>query len=400
VRRFFLNPANPNNTMTTSATASTAQAFVDRFNADYEAKHEAFEKQFWGTKMALANTIDTVYSAENLTKTKTAMENLLSDPEVGKQAEALRKQVLGGDAPEDSDLIKTLDIIIRTCRCYDMSSAPEAKKLREETGKIESELEMQRNQMQLGYTLPDGSFHPMSSTGLRNEMRTSKDEAIRKAAYEGLRSVGPFVLENGFVEIIKLRNKMAKSLGFIDYYDYKVTNAEGFGKAKLFEILDGLETGTRSIMVGAREELAKRHGEDVLEPWNTSFKMAGSIVAKQDPYFPFATAVERYVRSYAALGITYQGATMNLDLLDRQKKFSNGFCHWPQPAWRKPDGSWQPAVANFTSLADPSAIGSGLTNLTMLMHEAGHAAHFANIKQPSPLFSQERAPTSVAVSFT
>jgi hypothetical protein len=57
-------------------------------------------------------------------------------------------------------------------------------------------------------------------------MRTSKDEAIRKAAYEGLRSVGPFVLENGFVEIIKLRNKMAKS-GFIDYYDYKVTNAEG-----------------------------------------------------------------------------------------------------------------------------------------------------------------------------
>jgi hypothetical protein len=73
------------------------------------------------------------------------------------------------------------------------------------------------------------------------------------------------------VEIIKLRNKMAKSLGFIDYYDYKVTNAEGFGKAKLFEILDGLETGTRSIMVGAREELAKRHGEDALEPWNTSF---------------------------------------------------------------------------------------------------------------------------------
>jgi len=26
----------------------------------------------------------------------------------------------------------------------------------------------------------------------------------------------------------------------------------------------------------------------------------------------------------------------------------------------------------------------------------GHAAHFANIKQPSPLFGQERAPTSVA----
>jgi hypothetical protein len=60
------------------------------------------------------------------------------DPDVGKQAEALRKQLLDGNAAADSDLVKTLDIIIRTCRCYDMSSAPEAKKLRQETGKMES----------------------------------------------------------------------------------------------------------------------------------------------------------------------------------------------------------------------------------------------------------------------
>ena len=73
----------------------------------------------------------------------------------------------------------------------------------------------------------------------------------------------------------------------------------------------------------------------------------------------------------------------------------NSFCHWPQPAWVKPDGSFQPSVAHFTSLADPGAVGSGLTGLTTLMHEAGHAAHFANIAMPSPLFSQERAPTSV-----
>ena len=87
---------------------------------------------------------------------------------------------------------------------------------------------------------------------------------------------------------------------------------------------------------------------------------------------------------------------MTLDLLDRKGKYSNGFCHWPQPAWEKPDGTWQPAVTHFTSLADPTAVGSGLTALNTLMHEAGHAAHFANIRQPSPLFAQERAPTSVA----
>jgi oligoendopeptidase F len=67
-------------------------------------------------------------------------------------------------------------------------------------------------------------------------------------------------------------------------------------------------------------------------------------------------------------------------------------------AWIKPDGSWQPSTANFTSLADPKAIGSGHRALTTLMHEAGHAAHFANIKQPSPLFGQEHPPFSAALA--
>lgn len=89
---------------------------------------------------------------------------------------------------------------------------------------------------------------------------------------------------------------------------------------------------------------------------------------------------------------------MNLDLLERANKYSNGFCHWPKVAWKKPDGTWQPSEANFTSLADPKAVGSGLRALTTLMHEAGHAAHFANIKQPSPLFGQERAPFSAALA--
>lgn len=85
-------------------------------------------------------------------------------------------------------------------------------------------------------------------------MRTDDDEAVRKAAYEGLIKICPFVLENGFVEVVMARNKLAKSLGYIDYYDYKVTQAEGFGKHSLFEILDTLERGTKGLMISAREK--------------------------------------------------------------------------------------------------------------------------------------------------
>lgn len=41
-------------------------------------------------------------------------------------------------------------------------------------------------------------------------------------------------------------------------------------------------------------------------------------------------------------------------------------------------------------------VGSGKTAIATLLHEGGHAAHFSNIKQASPFFSQERAPMSVA----
>ncbi len=171
--------------------------------------------------MALNSREGLTFSSQELSRTKKEMEDLLSDPKVLNKAKELRAS-LPSDAP--SDLAKTLDIIIRTCQCNDMSSSPEAKTVREETSKIESDLEMARNAMELGYKDPStGEFHAMSSVGLRNLMRTSPDEATRKAAYEGLRSIGPFVCTHGFVDIVKKRNQLAKKLGYVDYYDYKVS---------------------------------------------------------------------------------------------------------------------------------------------------------------------------------
>jgi hypothetical protein len=39
-------------------------------------------------------------------------------------------------------------------------------------------------------------------------------------------------------------------------------------------------------------------------------------------------AVDVWARTFAGLGIDYRGATMTLDLCDREGKYSNGFCHW------------------------------------------------------------------------
>ena len=68
--------------------------------------------------------------------------------------------------------------------------------------------------------------------------------------------------------------------------------------------------------------------------------------------------------------------------------------------WINEDGRWVPAAINFTSEAKPDQVGSGIRAINTLFHEGGHAAHFANVVQNSPCFSQEYPPTSMAYAET
>ncbi|KAJ3174967.1 hypothetical protein HK101_010792 [Irineochytrium annulatum] len=366
-------------------TAADIGAFIESFNTAYEVKHRNFENNFWSTKMALNGA-----SSAELTRTKNELDLFLGDAAMMK---VVRSYLDRKDLSKEHK--KTLELFERTFTCYIIEDKA-ALDLRSRINELEAELADARNSMKLGYVDPaSGEFKIGSSVQLRTMMTTCEDEKIRKACYDGVRQIGPFVSER-FCEIIKLRNKLARALGFECFYDMKVTQAEGFGKKRLFEILDDLERSSRGILAQSREKLSASKGAWALEPHNMGYAMAGDISALKDPYFPFESSVDVWARSFAALGISYRGATMNLDLLDRPGKYSNGFCHWPQPAWKSESRGWVPSRANFTSLATPGQVGSGLRALETLMHEGGHAAHFANVSQPSPLYAQERAPTSIA----
>ncbi|KAI8915965.1 hypothetical protein EDD86DRAFT_197305 [Gorgonomyces haynaldii] len=357
------------------------QDFIFKFNQEYENKHREYENHFWATKMNLQGN-----SPQLLAKTKGELDQFLGNEEALNKVNAFLKQDLSA---EDRKVLECFKRVFETYIVQD----PKAFATKTRIDELEAELATARNTMNLGYTA-DGQFTKKSSVQLRNIISTNPDEKTRKAAYEGMRSIGPFVAEK-FCEIVKLRNRFAKALGYECFYDMKVQKAEGFDKKTLFKIMDDLEVKSRPILEKARRTLAESKGKEALEPYNMSFNLSGDTLKETDPYFPFENAVDCWARSFAALGITYRQALMQLDLCDRQGKYSNGFCHWPQPAWTSPKG-WVPSQANFTSLATPSAVGSGYTALVTLMHEGGHAAHFANVEQPSPLYSQERAPTSVA----
>lgn len=387
-------PIRPRSVKARSATAMAAVAepvgeFIDAFNSDYARIHKAYEDNFWATKMNLKGN-----STDALTESFNALEAFLGDRDT---LDKVRGYLAGADATDAQVVV--LKHIEKTLGCYIVESA-EAKKVREEAVALENKMNSARNKLGLTYVESDGTVTDATPTVLRTKIRSAADESVRKSCWEATRKVGPFLLSNGFPKIIAERNRFARTLGFVDFYDMKVTQAEGFSKARCFEMLDGLETATRPILDVALAKLKADKGEDALKPWNISYALSGELSREMDPYFPFENAPEVWGRSFAAMGIRYRDTKMQLDLCDRKGKYPNGFCHWPIAPHKAQDGTWNASQANFTSLATPDEVGSGNTALTTLMHEGGHAAHFANIEQGSPLFSQERAPFSVSLAET
>lgn len=197
------------------APADVTEAIAE-LNAQYDALHLEFEVHFWGTKMGLEGS-----TAEKLATAKTAYEAWLGSADNLNKVGALLQR---SDLSEAQ--LQVLKVMKRTFDTY-ISPSPEAAALKAKLNALEADLSSKRNAMKLGMEDPkkQGEFVAMSSVQLRNAMRVSEDEAERKAAYEGVCEIGPFVAP-GLVEIVKLRNKLARAAGYVDYYDFKVQAAE------------------------------------------------------------------------------------------------------------------------------------------------------------------------------
>ena len=214
----------------------------------------------------------------------------------------------------------------------------------------------------------------------------------------------PVTLYMGFpagsgVDVVALRNRFARAMGYNDYFDYKVHKNEQMSPEQLFAVLDDFIARTEQRVHQSLAELKAAKGEAALLPHNLRYSVSGDVTRQLDPYVPFSRALQDWVQSFRRLGIQYRGATLTLDLLTREGKYENGFCHGPVPSFWQ-EGEWVPAVVNFTSLADPAQVGSGWSGLNTLFHEGGHAAHFANVTGNAPCFSQEFPPTSMAYAET
>ena len=369
-----------------SNTKTVTTKNVDQFNREYLDVHTRKEDFFWTTYMGTEKDEHALENAE------TAYKAYISDPRrLGEVREALAQV---RDPKEKLALQGWLNFF----ESHSVEN-PEAQRLQTKLIELEQSIFQKRAKHKLQYINAAGETKDGSSVVMATNIAAAEDETTRKSSHQALLGLEQWVLNNGFIELIKVRNEFARAQGYKNYFDYRVFKNERMSNEELFTILTEFEEMTRESCRKHLDSVAKEKGPSAILGHNLKFAVAGSAEKQLNPYLPFKDSLEVWCKSFARLGIEYRGATLSLDLFDRKGKYDNGFMHGPQPCFYDHE-RWIPARINFTSNATPNLVGSGKKGLGTLFHEGGHAAHFANITMNSPCFSMEYPPTSMAYAET
>jgi hypothetical protein len=371
-----------------------ARAFFNELNHSYVAVHRTKEDLFWETYMAIS------HDDAGFARAERAYKAFISDPD---RLAAVRRHAAAVEAlppgPGRDELLHGLRGWEAFFDVHVIDSA-EGLRLMEEIIEAEAALFARRRGFDPVHVNENGDREAATLSALATNLSANPVEERRRSSFEGFRALEQWVLDNGFLDLVRLRNRFARAVGYENFFAWKLLKNGRMTTEALSELLDELRTRTAEANARTLSDLERRHGPAAARPWNLRFFASGDVVREMDPYMPFGLALRRWVKSFRHLGIRFRGATLQLDLLERQGKHQNGFCHGPVPAWRDETGTWIPGQINFTADARPEQVGSGLRAIVTLFHEGGHAAHFANVTQPSPCFSQEYPPTSMAYAET
>ncbi len=118
---------------------------------------------------------------------------------------------------------------------------------------------------------------------VRDILRASEDEALRRETWEASKTVGREV-EETVRELARLRNRLAREAGYENHY-YRSLDLQEIDAAELERIMEDLESATEAPFRELKETLdaglKEKFGIEVLMPWHLSDPFFQSC--KQDP---------------------------------------------------------------------------------------------------------------------
>lgn len=208
----------------------------------------------------------------------------------------------------------------------------------------------------------------LSQNELKKVLRESTDEAELRGAWEGQKSVAPVVLP-ALLELVGLRNEVARALGFRDYYALALEMNEQ-DEDELLAMFDELDALTRepflALKAQADAKLAKRLGisEDALQPWHYQdffFQEPPQVFdVDYEAIYRGTDVIELARKFYAGIGLPVDDVLARSDLHEKPGKTPHAFCA---------DIDKEEDVRVLANVVD------GFDWASTMVHELGHAVY-------------------------
>lgn len=231
----------------------------------------------------------------------------------------------------------------------------------------------------------------LSDNDVEEFLKTSTNSADLENVWTAQKKIGTVVAED-IIKLVKLRNKLAKGLGFNNYHEMSLTLSDQNPQdvSALFDELDKL---TSNSFIEVKKEIDSvlssrlKIKPDEMMPWhyqNRFFQEAPKIYSVDlDKYYKKQNIVKLVEEFYSGIGLPIDDIVAKSDLFERKNKNQHAFCIDINRNTKdvrvlcniKPNESW----------------------MGTMLHENGHALYEKHLgdnlpwllKQPAHIFTTE-----------
>lgn len=216
---------------------------------------------------------------------------------------------------------------------------------------------------------------------------SSMDVQYQKEVWEAQKKIGDEVSAD-VIALVKLRNEVAKELGFKNYHEMSLTLSDQNPRevSELFDELDSLTKGAFATVKNEIDDYFVKYynlkSKDELRPWNYQnrfFQEAPKIYdVDLDKYYKDKNLETLTSTFYTGLGLPIEDMLKNSDLYEKPGKNQHAFC------------------TDINNAGDVRVLCNVKPNqywMNTMLHEFGHAVYDKNIDTALPFILRDPAHT-------